>query len=132
MKNKITSTWAEDTDLLGPESCEEGLGFLAYVLREDIAEGRDLDTLEIESMRSVASELLVLAATWLRQQAAMSLSPLDDKAVEQRAARLFEVVRQVLCPRTPPFQLAHAFQSAADLIRSSRRHGFVSGRAKPN
>ena len=132
MKTKIAPTWAQDCDLLGPESCEEGLGFLAYVIREDIAEGRDLDTLEIESMRSVATELLVQAATWLRHQASMPLSPMDDRALEHRAARLFEVVRQVLCPRTPPFQLAHAFQSAADLIRSSRRHGLVGGAAKPN
>ena len=132
MTIKIAPTWNQDCDPLGPESCEEGLGFLAYVIREDVAEGRDLDTLEIESMRSVATELLVETAKWLRQVAAMPRSPEADRAFELRAARLFEVVRQVLSPRTPPLQLAHAFQSAADLIRSSRRQGLLGATERPN
>jgi len=132
VKIKIAPAWTPDSDALGPESCEEGLGFLAYVIREDIAEGRDVDSLEIESMRSVATELLVQAAKWFRQLASTPRSHAEDRGVEVRAARLFEVVRQVLSPCTRPLELAHAFQSAADLIRSSRRHGVTGGAERPN
>jgi hypothetical protein len=115
--------WDEDDDLLASETCEEGLNFLAYVIREDIAEGRPIDPMELEGMRRVATELLILVARWLGQLSSPSRVPASAKALEQRATRLFDVMRIVVHPDTVPREFAEALQSVADLIRSTRRFG---------
>jgi hypothetical protein len=115
--------WDENDDLLASETCEEGLNFLAYVIREDIAEGRPIDAMELEGMRRVATELLILVARWLGQVSSPSRVPASTKTLEQRATRLFDVMRTVVHPETAPRDLAEALQSVADLIRSTRRLG---------
>ena len=115
--------WDEDDDLLASETCEEGLNFLAYVIREDIAEGRAIDPMELEGMRRVATELLILVARWLGQASSPSRAPASAKAIEQRATRLFDVMRIVVHPETAAREFADALQSVADLIRSTRRFG---------
>jgi hypothetical protein len=111
---------SRDTDSLTLESCEDGLNFLAYALREDLAEGRTTTGLELEEIRTVALELMghaarLLAEVWTSPATSGVAALMDPKLL-----RLLRATR-ALHPTTSRRELAEGLQSAADLIRSSRQ-----------
>jgi hypothetical protein len=109
---------------LGPdgltlESCEDGLGFLAYALREDLAEGRTTSGVELSEIRGVALELLGHASRLLLEL--WSSSAVTTQAlIDLKLSRLLRALR-TLHPATSRREFADGLQSAADLIRSSRQ-----------
>ena len=121
MSIKIVEDWEPSCDVLDPELCEEGLNFLAYVIREDSAEGRAFDQLELASIRQVAAELVVGVAKWMGSVSRFRDHFEATRELETKTVRLFTALKTALSPRTSPKQLADAIQSVADLLRSSRR-----------
>jgi hypothetical protein len=109
-----------DTDSLTLESCEDGLNFLAYALREDLAEGRTTTGLELEEIRTVALELMGHAARLLAEVWASSSVSGFASLMDPKLQRLLRATRS-LHPTTSRRELAEGLQSAADLIRSSRQ-----------
>jgi hypothetical protein len=106
-------------DVLTLESCEDGLGFLAYALREDLAEGRTTGGVELGEIRGVALELLGHASRLLLDLWSSS-SVTNQAFVDFKLSRLLRALR-TLHPTTSRRELADGLQSAADLIRSSRQ-----------
>jgi hypothetical protein len=107
------------SDVLTLESCEDGLGFLAYALREDLAEGRTTSGVELSEIRGVALELLGHASRLLLELWSSS-SETTQALVDLKLSRLLRALR-TLHPTTSRREFADGLQSAADLIRSSRQ-----------
>ncbi len=107
------------SDVLTLESCEDGLGFLAYALREDLAEGRTTSGVELSEIRGVALELLGHASRLLLELWSSS-SATTQALVDLKLSRLLRALR-TLHPTTSRREFADGLQSAADLIRSSRQ-----------
>jgi hypothetical protein len=107
-------------DGLTLESCEDGLNFLAYALREDLAEGRSTSGLELEEIRGVALELLAHAARLLAEIWGSSSASGVAALMDPKLLRLLRAMR-ALHPTTSRRELAEGLQAAADLIRSTRQ-----------
>ena len=122
---KPVSTACDEVDLLTLESCEDGLDFLAYSIREDLAEGRATSHRTLEETRGIASELLAYAAKTLASSWRPSFESGAEPIFEPRLLRLIRAIRGALHPASSRRELAEGLQSAADLIRSTRRFDHV-------
>jgi hypothetical protein len=129
MKAPALEQVSEESDALTLESCEDGLDFLAYVIREELAEGRPERRVDLEETRSIATELLAHAIKSLAERWDSSSVSGPDALLEPRLLRLLGAIRGALHPSTSRKQLAEALQSVADLIRSTRQ--FERPRAMP-
>jgi hypothetical protein len=119
MKAVAGRPFSVDSEGLSLESCEEGLDFLAYLIREEIATGRATSRANLDETRAIAAELLAhaarkLSALWGRPR------PGVEGLLEPRLVRLMRATRGALHPSATRRELAEALQSAADLIRSTR------------
>jgi hypothetical protein len=110
----------EESDALSLESCEDGLDFLAYVIREEIAHGRPTSRGDLVETRTIATELLAYAAKSLVERWDSSVSG-PHALLEPRLLRLLRAIRGALHPSTSRKELAESLQCVADLIRSSRQ-----------
>jgi hypothetical protein len=108
------------------------LNFLAYVIREDLALGRATSRIDLQETRGIASELLAHASKRLVVLWGSSSVSGPDALFEPRLVRLLCAMRDALHPSTTPRVLAEALQSAADLIRSTRRFDGAHAPALPN
>ena len=102
-----------------PELCEEGLASLARAIRERHVVACATDGWELERTRTRATELLIDAALWLNQVAESNRA--SRPVLELLRAQFFRAMRRVLHPLTMRNELAHALQSAADVIGSIRQ-----------
>jgi len=121
MKVTAAQQLRQELDGLSLESCEEGLDFLAYLIREDLAMGRPASHADLEETRAIANELLAHAAKRLAQIWGPPSRLGADALLEPRLVRLIRAMRGALHPSTSRKELAEALQSAADLIRSTRQ-----------
>jgi hypothetical protein len=120
MKSSAATQLCDECDLT-LESCEDGLDFLAYVIREDLAEGRTSSGVDLQEARGIATELLAHAAKELAPVWGSSSTTGVEALFEPRWVRLIRAMRDALHPSTSRKELAEALQSAADLIRSTRQ-----------
>jgi hypothetical protein len=128
MKATTVQRSSEPSDALTLESCEDGLDFLAYVIREELAEGRATSPQDLETTRSIATELLAHTARCLAERWDSTTSG-PAALLEPRLVRLLRAIRGALHPSSSRRELAESLQSAADLIRSMRQ---FERRALPN
>jgi hypothetical protein len=113
--------FSEESSALSLESCEDGLNILAYLIREDLAEGRETCDTDLDDTRKIAAELMAhasrcLAVLW----SSPSMSGLAA-LLEPRLVRLLRAMRGALHPSTSRREMAESLQSVADLIRSTRK-----------
>jgi len=125
MKATVTHLGWVDSDSVTLESCENGLDYLAYMLREDLEEGRDTSSSELQETREIAIELLTQAAKCLGEL--WTQSPAGEVVPVSRFVRLLRAVARTSRPSASRTELADALQTAADLIRSARRDMEVAG-----
>ncbi len=111
---------SDDPDVLTLDSCEDGLDFIAYALREDLAQECTTECLDLREAREIAIELLTFAAKSLGRLWNPSPTSEHDALGDLRFLRLLRSLGAALHPMTSRKQLAEEFQSAADLIRMTR------------
>src|SRR5262245_52599962 len=73
----LARRFREDSAALTLESCEDGLNVLAYLLREDLAEGRAICRSDLDETRKIAAELMAHASKGLASHWNSPTSGLD-------------------------------------------------------